>query len=139
MKQLVSSARALALAALLILLAALVSSQPSPREQVGPLPGGGFLLNSGWRVAPVGRQVPLDTLPMATALSPDGKYLLVLNGGYRPPSITVIDTASGAVVGRDAGAGCLAGPRLPPARRPRVRGRRLARRRSSSSLSPMAR
>ena len=36
---------------------------------------------------------------MSSALSPDGKYLLVLNGGYRPPSITVIDAATGAVVG----------------------------------------
>ena len=35
---------------------------------------------------PVGKQMPLDTFPMSTALSPDGKYLLVLNGGYRPPS-----------------------------------------------------
>jgi YVTN family beta-propeller protein len=78
---------------------ALLSSQPTPREQVGPLPGGGFLLNSGWRLDPVGRQIPLDTLPMASALTPDGKYLLVLNGGYRPPSVSVIDTATGTVKG----------------------------------------
>ena len=25
-------------------------SQPSPREQVGPMSDGGFLLNSGWRI-----------------------------------------------------------------------------------------
>ena len=97
MQHTVSSARALVFAAILISLAALVRTQPSPREQVGPLPGGGFLLNTGWRVAPAGKQVPLDTLPMATALSPDGKYLLVLNGGYRPPSISVIETASASV------------------------------------------
>jgi YVTN family beta-propeller protein len=83
--------------AFLILTAALLTSQPSPREQVGPLPGGAFLLNSGWRLSPVGRQIPLDTLPMSTALSPDGKYLLVLNGGYRPPTVSVIATASGRV------------------------------------------
>ena len=29
-------------------------SQPSPREQVGPLADGGFLLNSGWRIKPAG-------------------------------------------------------------------------------------
>ena len=80
-------------------LAMSVSSQPEPREQVGPLPGGGFLLNSGWRLMPAGRQIPLDTLPMASALSADGKYLLVLNGGYRPPSVTVLETASGRVLG----------------------------------------
>src|SRR5215468_6742054 len=81
------------------LLAALVLSQPEPREQVGPLPGGAFLLNSGWRLQPAGKQIPLDTFPMATALSPDGRYLLVLNGGYRPPSISVIDTTTATVTG----------------------------------------
>jgi YVTN family beta-propeller protein len=83
----------------LLLLVALLSSQPAPREQVGPLPGGSFLLSSGWRVDPVGRQIPLDTFPMSSALSPDGKYLLVLNGGYKPPTVSVIDTASGSVTG----------------------------------------
>src|SRR5215471_2031730 len=81
-----------------IVLAAVLGSQPAPREQVGPLPGGGFLLNSGWKIDPVGKQIPLDTLPMSTVLSPDGKYLLVLNGGYRPPSISVIEIASARVV-----------------------------------------
>ena len=49
----------------LLLAAALLCSQPSPREQVGPLPTGGFLLNSGWRLEPAGKQIPLDTFPMA--------------------------------------------------------------------------
>ncbi|MBZ5605496.1 MAG: beta-propeller fold lactonase family protein [Acidobacteriia bacterium] len=74
--------------------AAVLCSQPSRREQVGPQPDGSFLLSSGWRIKPVGTQVQLDTLPMSTALSKDGKYLLVLNGGYKPPSISVIDAAT---------------------------------------------
>src|ERR1700682_708531 len=90
----------LALAAGFVGLVALLRSQPGPREQVGPLPNGGFLLNSGWRLTPAGKQVPLDTLPMSTALSRDGKYLLVLNGGYRPPSIRVLESASGRVVNK---------------------------------------
>src|SRR5215813_13552094 len=99
MKQIPGSPRGrFALAAAVVILAAVLGSQPVPREQVGPLPGGGFLLNSGWRLDPVGKQIPLDTLPMSTALSPDGKYLLVLNGGYKPPSISVLDAASGAPV-----------------------------------------
>jgi YVTN family beta-propeller protein len=89
----------IALAVAFVSVVAILGSQPAPREQVGPLPGGAFLLNSGWLLDPVGRQVPLDTLPMSTALSPDGKYLLVLNGGYRPPSVSVIETASGRVTG----------------------------------------
>jgi YVTN family beta-propeller protein len=89
----------MAMATALVSFVAILSSQPTPREQVGPLPGGAFRLNSGWVLDPVGKQVPLDTLPMSTALSPDGKYLLVLNGGYRPPSITVLEAASGTVKG----------------------------------------
>src|SRR6476620_3309088 len=88
-----------ALAVAFLFLVAMLGSQPAPREQVGPLPGGAFLLNSGWRLDPVGRQVALDTLPMSTALSPDGKYLLVLNGGYRPPAVIMIETTSGRVAG----------------------------------------
>ncbi len=86
-----------ALGVVAVSLCALLSSQPAPREQVGPLPDGAFLLNSGWRLEPVGKQVPLDTLPMASVLTPDGKYLLVLNGGYRPPSVSVIETSTGTV------------------------------------------
>ncbi len=85
---------------LVILLAALLASQPAPREQVGPLPGGGFLLNSGWRLEPAGKQVPVDTFPMSAALSPDGRYLLVLNGGYKPPSISVLEVAAQKEVAR---------------------------------------
>ena len=69
-------------------------SQPGAPERVGPTSDGGFLLNSGWKIAPAGRQVPLDTLPMSSALSKDGKYLLVLNGGYKPPSISVLRTGT---------------------------------------------
>ncbi len=85
---------------LLLSAAVLLVSQPAPREQVGPLPSGGFLLNSGWRLQPAGHQVPVGTLPMSSALSPDGKFLLVLNGGYNPPSISVLDVASEKEIGR---------------------------------------
>jgi len=75
----------------LIVLALVLTSQPVPPERVGPWPGGGFLLNSGWRIQPAGTPVQLDTLPMSSALSPDGRYLLALNGGYNPPSVSVLD------------------------------------------------
>lgn len=88
-------------AALVLIAAALLSSsQPPPREQVGPLADGGFLLNSGWRVKPAGTQIPLDTLPMSSVLSKDGRFLIVLNGGYNPPSLSVLDTKDGHEIGR---------------------------------------
>jgi YVTN family beta-propeller protein len=80
-----------------ILTAVVLCSQPAPRERVGPLGGGGFLLNSGWRLQPAGKQMPLGAFPMSMALSRDGNYLLVLNAGIQPPSISVIETASGRV------------------------------------------
>ncbi len=83
--------RILAVVVCLASAAALLVSTPAPRVQVGPQPGGGFLLHSGWTLTPAGKQIPLSTLPMSTALSPDGKYLLILNGGYLPPSISVVD------------------------------------------------
>ena len=89
-----------ALLLFVLALAVLSSSQQVPREQVGVLPDGGFLLNSGWRVKPAGTQIPLDTLPMSSALSPDGRFLVVLNGGYRPPSLSVLDTKDGHEIGR---------------------------------------
>jgi YVTN family beta-propeller protein len=85
---------------ILIAAALLSSSQPPQREQVGPLADGGFLLNSGWRVKPAGTQIPLGTLPMSSVLSKDGRFLIVLNGGYNPPSLSVLDTKDGHEVGR---------------------------------------
>jgi YVTN family beta-propeller protein len=80
--------------------ALLVSSQTAPPERPGPLPSGGVLLDSGWRLRPAGKQVPLSTFPMSAALAPDGKYLLVLNAASEPPSISVLDTATATELSR---------------------------------------
>jgi len=88
--------------AVLAIGAGVLCSQPGWREQVGFTPDGSFLVSSGWKVKPAGKQIPLDTLPMATALSKDGKYLLVLNGGYKPPSILVLSVADMKEVSRIA-------------------------------------
>jgi YVTN family beta-propeller protein len=77
-----------------------VMAQPPGVVRVGALPDGGFLLNSGWRIHPAGRQIPLGTLPMSSALTRDGKYMLALNGGYDPPSISVIDTSTAREISR---------------------------------------
>ncbi len=77
-----------------LLCAALLAPQPVPSPRVGPADGGGFLLNSGWVVRPAGRSIPLETLPIACQLSPDGRFVLVLHAGYQQPSLAVFDAAS---------------------------------------------
>jgi DNA-binding beta-propeller fold protein YncE/phospholipase C len=84
----------LAVAALLVAGAALLVSQRGGVQWAGRQADGSYLLNTGWSVKPAGKQVPLDTFPMASALTPDGKTMFVLNGGYNPPSISVVDTAA---------------------------------------------
>ncbi len=84
--------RSILFSALLLVAATMIVSKTARKETVGPLPDGGFLLVSGWKIQAAGRQVPVDTFPMSAVESRDGRYLLVLNGGYRPPSISVIDT-----------------------------------------------
>ncbi len=92
--------RQVLLAGIALAIAVVSSSQPAPREQVGFLPDGGFLLNSGWRVKPAGTQVPLSTLPMSAVLSADARFLIALNGGYQPPSLSVLETKDGHEIGR---------------------------------------
>src|SRR5882757_5333809 len=65
--------------------------QPSARAQVGPEPDGGFLLNTGWQIHPAGKTIPLSTLPMSLASSPDGQRIAVLNGGFLPASVDYLD------------------------------------------------
>lgn len=88
--------------ALILTILSLVSAQKeklSNRRQVpGPIPDGGFLLPSGWKITPVGRQIPVGQLPLGMALSHDGHYLAITNNGYDAQSVTLIDTATEKVV-----------------------------------------
>jgi DNA-binding beta-propeller fold protein YncE len=87
-------------AALLILEPSLVPQGGELRERVGPQPNGSFLLNSGWRLRPAGSLVPVDTLPMSLLVMPDGKRLLVLNAGYNPPSLSLLDVGARREIAR---------------------------------------
>jgi YVTN family beta-propeller protein len=49
------------------------------------------LLPSGWSIAPAGRHLPVGDLPLDMAESPDGRFLVVTNGGYTKPWLDVID------------------------------------------------
>jgi YVTN family beta-propeller protein len=58
------------------------------------------LLDNGWRLRPAGHQLPLSSLPLSAALSPDGKYLVTLNAGSQPAALIVLDTAAEREISR---------------------------------------
>lgn len=92
-------AKAAGLVALIALTAGLLSQAP-PRLTPGEISDGLYQLPNGWRVRPAGRQIRLDTMPMASVVSPDGKFLIVLCGGYNPPSLIVLEQATLREIGR---------------------------------------
>jgi YVTN family beta-propeller protein len=66
----------------------------------GPLGDGVTLLPNGWRIAPVGRHLDVGDLPLAMALHPDGRHLVITNGGWAKPSLRVVDLERYQVVQR---------------------------------------
>lgn len=64
----------------------------------GQRPDGAAILPNGWPITPAGRQLQLSTLPMALALHPDGKHAFVLNSGFLPPTVSVIDLDAGSIL-----------------------------------------
>ncbi|HTM48659.1 MAG TPA: beta-propeller fold lactonase family protein [Bryobacteraceae bacterium] len=93
--------RALGVGALGVLAALLIWPQrenltPRPDARVGPVEGGGFLLTTGWTVRPAGKQAALSTLPLAARLVDGGKSFLVVQSGYRTPTLSLHDSSTGA-------------------------------------------
>ncbi|MCL4843960.1 MAG: beta-propeller fold lactonase family protein [Bryobacteraceae bacterium] len=82
------------LPAALLLLAAgslLISQRETLTVQPGPQADGSVLLATGWTLRPAGLQIPLSTFPMNVREAPGGKFLVVLEGGYLPPTLTILD------------------------------------------------
>jgi len=86
------------LALALFLCGVFLISQNRPAPRVGPQADGRTLLPNGWSIRPAGRQIETGTMPMSSVMTPDGKFLLVLNGGYMPPNVTVFDAKTMAAV-----------------------------------------
>lgn len=84
-------------ACFLTLTAGLLLSQAPPALLPGPLTDGSELLSTGWRIKPAGMQVKTGAFPTSSALSADGKYLLVVNAGP-PTSINVLRTDTMTVI-----------------------------------------
>jgi YVTN family beta-propeller protein len=81
---------------ILILLAVLASGSgeaPGPTEA-------GYLLPNGWRITPVGKQIPTQDLLLNIAPSPDGRVMVATHGGYNPHGLVVIDAESDRAVQR---------------------------------------
>jgi DNA-binding beta-propeller fold protein YncE len=91
--------KTLAIVFLLVFCALLVAQQPR-RLTPGELTEGLYQLPNGWRLRPAGKQVALDTMPMASVTSPDGKFLVILCAGYNPPSLIVLEQDTLREVGR---------------------------------------
>src|SRR5439155_18529146 len=69
-------------------------SGSAPAALPGALSDGTMLLPNGWRIAPVGRQVTVGTLPLNLVATPDGKCVIVTNNGLARPSLSVIEIAT---------------------------------------------
>jgi len=81
-------------AALLALAPLAILIQPAPAQDSARM------LPNGWSVRPHGKQTQLDTLPLRSLLSPDGKFVVVLHAGYRQPSLRVLNAETLAEVDR---------------------------------------
>ncbi|MGI8612738.1 MAG: bifunctional YncE family protein/alkaline phosphatase family protein, partial [Nocardioidaceae bacterium] len=64
----------------------------------GPQGDGTSITPAGWYVDPAGRQTQLGDLPTAEALSPNGRWLVVMNAGQATQSLQVVDASQGDVV-----------------------------------------
>ena len=60
--------------------------------------GTGTRLPNGWHITPAGTPITLPgDLPLKMAFSPNGKFLLVVTGGYHDHGVSVIDRATNTV------------------------------------------
>ena len=82
-------------------LAACTGTPPGQRPAVVPGPVAAtpqVLLPNGWQLSPAGQQVPLGDLPLNLQVAPNGKLAAVVNCGYGPNSVQLLDAATGAVL-----------------------------------------
>ena len=76
---------------LLLLSTRLAVAAPPPAEKPGPVGKGVTLLPNGWRIAPAGSHLDVGDLPLAMAIHPDGKHVVITNNGWSKPSLRVVD------------------------------------------------
>ncbi len=67
------------------------------RETPGLRPNENLLFN-GWGITAAGQAVTLSDMPLKLTLSPDGKFLLAVSGGYNNTGLTIMSIAKRKVV-----------------------------------------
>jgi hypothetical protein len=80
---------------------AVLAVADSNSQQISAVPGklddGSVLLPNGWRIAPAGKHVAVETLPLNVVVTPDSRYAIVATSGLMRPSLAVIDIATWTV------------------------------------------
>ncbi len=84
-------------------------AQQTLSETAPQLAGKRITLFNGWSLTPVGKNLPLEDLPLNIALSPSGDYVAVTNNGYGKQSITLIDARGERVLDNAAISSALIG------------------------------
>lgn len=77
-----------------------LAQSPAPPRRPGRLAAGATLLPNGWTIAPVGFHTHIGDLPLAQALSPDGRFLIVSNNGWSKPTLAIYDLKQQYLVSR---------------------------------------
>jgi YVTN family beta-propeller protein len=72
-------------------------NDPALRQSPGLRPNKNLLFN-GWGITPAGEHVTMSDMPLKLIVSPDGKILLAVSGGYNDTGLTILNTAEKRVV-----------------------------------------
>ena len=59
-----------------------------------------MLLPNQWSLRPAGRQIELGDFPVNLAVSPDGKFAVILHAGYGQHELVVVDLAKKQITSR---------------------------------------
>lgn len=84
---------AVTIAVILSLLPVISFAQQNPATVARQLNKERIMLFNGWSLTPVGKELPLEDMPLTIAVSPSGKYVAVTNNGYGKQTITLVDAA----------------------------------------------
>lgn len=88
----------LVVSALMIVPPGILAATRAVQDTLPGTHGNTTRLVNGWTITPAGRQANLGDLPLNSVLSPDGRFLLVSNGGTGIQSLQVVRTSTNLVI-----------------------------------------